>query len=67
MNPLPGTLGRVEASFFRFLEWLMVFLLAAMLAMVFGNVVLRWTINSGIDVSEAVSYTHLTLPTTILV
>ena len=29
MNPLPGTLGRVEAAFFRFLEWLMVFLLAA--------------------------------------
>lgn len=55
MNPLPGTLGRVEASFFRFLEWLMVFLLAAMLAMVFGNVVLRWTVNSGIDVSEEMS------------
>ncbi len=55
MNPLPGTLGRVEASFFRFLEWLMVFLLAAMLAMVFGNVVLRWTVNSGIDVSEELS------------
>jgi len=30
----------------------MVFLLVAMLAMVFGNVVLRWTVNSGIDVSE---------------
>jgi TRAP-type transport system small permease protein len=55
MNPLPGTLGRLEASFFRFLERVMVFLLAAMLAMVFGNVVLRWTVNSGIDVSEELS------------
>jgi TRAP-type C4-dicarboxylate transport system permease small subunit len=55
MNPLPGTLGRVEASFFRLLERLMVLLLAAMLAMVFGNVVLRWTVNSGIDVSEELS------------
>jgi TRAP-type transport system small permease protein len=55
MNPLPGTLGRLEASFFRFLELVMVILLAAMLAMVFGNVVLRWTVNSGIDVSEELS------------
>ena len=45
----------LEAAFFRFLEHLMVFLLAAMLAMVFGNVVLRWTVNSGIDVSEEMS------------
>ena len=55
MNPLPGTLGRVEAAFFRFLEWLMVFLLAAMVVMVFGNVVLRYGFNSGIDVSEEMS------------
>lgn len=45
----------LETAFFRFLEHLMVFLLAAMLAMVFGNVVLRWTVNSGIDVSEEMS------------
>ena len=55
MNPLPGKLGRFEAAFFRWLERLMVFLLVAMLAMVFGNVVLRWTVNSGIDVSEELS------------
>jgi TRAP-type C4-dicarboxylate transport system permease small subunit len=55
MTPLPGALGRIEAGFFRFLELTMVALLAAMLAMVFGNVVLRWTVNSGIDVSEELS------------
>jgi len=55
MNPLSGAIGRLEAAFFRCLEILMVFLLAAMLAMVFGNVVLRWTVNSGIDVSEEMS------------
>ena len=52
--PLHG-FARVEAAFFRFLEWLMVFLLAAMVLMVFGNVVLRWTVDSGIDVSEEMS------------
>lgn len=55
MNPLPGRLGQLEASFFRWLERLIVFLLAAMVVMVFGNVVLRWTVNSGIDVSEELS------------
>jgi len=55
MNPLPGALGRIEATFFRLLEHLMVFLLSAMALMVFSNVVLRWTVNSGIDVSEEMS------------
>ena len=55
MNMLPGALAGVEAAFFRFLERVMVFLLAAMALMVFGNVVLRWTVNSGIDVSEELS------------
>jgi TRAP-type C4-dicarboxylate transport system permease small subunit len=55
MNPLPGTLGRIEATFFRLLEHLMVLLLSAMALMVFCNVVLRWTVNSGIDVSEEMS------------
>ena len=55
MNLLPGSLAQVEARFFRFLEHLMVFLLAMMVLMVFGNVVLRWTVDSGIDVSEEMS------------
>lgn len=44
-----------ENVFFRVLELLMVALLVAMAAMVFGNVVLRWAFNSGIDVSEEMS------------
>ena len=55
MNMLPGSLAKVEDRFFRFLEHLMVFLLAVMVLMVFGNVVLRWTVDSGIDVSEEMS------------
>ncbi len=55
MNLLPGALAQVEERFFRFLERLMVFLLSVMVLMVFGNVVLRWTVDSGIDVSEEMS------------
>ena len=55
MNLLPGALAKVEERFFRYLERLMVFLLAMMVLMVFGNVVLRWTVDSGIDVSEEMS------------
>ena len=55
MNLLPGGLAQFEAKFFRFLERLMVFLLGGMVLMVFGNVVLRWTVDSGIDVSEEMS------------
>jgi TRAP-type C4-dicarboxylate transport system permease small subunit len=55
MNLLPGALAGFEKKFFVFLERLMVFLLAAMVVMVFGNVLLRWTVDSGIDVSEEMS------------
>ena len=55
MNLLPGALAGIENAFFRLLERLMVFLLSAMVLMVFGNVVLRWTVDSGIDVSEEMS------------
>lgn len=41
--------------FFRLLEMLIVICLAAMVVMVFGNVVLRYTINSGILISEEMS------------
>jgi TRAP-type transport system small permease protein len=63
MLGLPG----VEAVFFRLLEVLLVILLAAMLAMVFGNVVLRWLSDAavamgtvsplpgGIEISEEMS------------
>ena len=37
------------------LEWLMALLLAAMVVLVFGNVVLRYAANSGITVSEELS------------
>jgi len=43
---------RVTEGFFRLLEFLLVLCLAAMVAMVFGNVVLRYAFDSGIDVSE---------------
>jgi TRAP-type C4-dicarboxylate transport system permease small subunit len=45
----------VERAFFALLERLMVALLAGMVAMVFGNVLLRWFAGSGIDVSEEMS------------
>lgn len=41
--------------FFKFLELLLVLLLAGMTAMVFGNVVLRYLFSSGIDISEELS------------
>lgn len=39
----------------RVLEWIIALLLAAMVILVFGNVVLRYGFNSGITVSEEVS------------
>ncbi|MFO1396492.1 MAG: TRAP transporter small permease [Burkholderiales bacterium] len=48
-------LRRAEDVFFRVLEVTMVVLLAGMAVMVFGNVVLRWAVDSGIDVSEEMS------------
>jgi TRAP-type C4-dicarboxylate transport system permease small subunit len=46
---------RLEHIFFRSLEILLVALLACMVAMVFGNVMLRWFANSGILISEEMS------------
>ena len=42
-------------AYFRFLKFLVVFFLATMVILVFGNVVLRYGFNSGITVSEEVS------------
>jgi TRAP-type C4-dicarboxylate transport system permease small subunit len=42
-------------AFFRLLELLIVLCLAAMVIMVFGNVVLRYAMNSGILISEEMS------------
>ena len=42
-------------GFFRFLEFLVVLAMVGMVAMVFGNVVLRYGFNSGIDVSDEMS------------
>jgi TRAP-type C4-dicarboxylate transport system permease small subunit len=41
--------------FFRFLEMVLVLLLAGMTVMVFANVVLRYAFRSGLDVSEELS------------
>ena len=48
-------MSRVIAIFFKGLEGLLVLLLAAMVVMVFGNVVLRYLFDTGIDVSEELS------------
>ncbi len=47
--------SRTTDLLFRGLEALLVFLLAGMVVMVFGNVVMRYVFNSGIDVSEELS------------
>ena len=41
--------------FFKLLEFLVVACLVAMVVMVFGNVVLRYGLNSGIDISDEMS------------
>ena len=46
---------RAIESYCRLLEALLAFALAAMVVMVFGNVVLRYAFNSGITVSEELS------------
>jgi TRAP-type C4-dicarboxylate transport system permease small subunit len=48
-------MNRLIDSFFKVLEVLIVMCLVAMVIMVFGNVVLRFTMNSGILVSEEMS------------
>jgi TRAP-type transport system small permease protein len=47
--------NRLIDAFCRLLETLLVILLALMVVLVFGNVVLRYALNSGITVSEEVS------------
>jgi TRAP-type transport system small permease protein len=46
---------RLEDIFFRGCEILLVALLAAMVVMVFGNVMMRWFLNDGIQISEEMS------------
>ena len=46
---------KVIDSFFKALEFLIVVCMVAMVVMVFGNVVLRYGFNSGIDVSDEMS------------
>jgi len=48
-------LATAERWVLRALEAILVILLAGMVVMVFGNVVLRYALNSGIDVSEELS------------
>jgi TRAP-type C4-dicarboxylate transport system permease small subunit len=46
---------RLNDLFYRFLEILLILLLAGMALMVFGNVVLRYGFNQGINVSDEMS------------
>ncbi|MGL4441426.1 MAG: TRAP transporter small permease [Bosea sp. (in: a-proteobacteria)] len=46
---------QLEDGFFKALEMLLVALLAAMVIMVFGNVMMRWFLNDGIQISEEMS------------
>jgi TRAP-type transport system small permease protein len=48
-------IDRAAAAYCKLLELLLVALMAAMVVMVFGNVVLRYGFNSGITVSEELS------------
>ncbi|MEK8033436.1 TRAP transporter small permease [Ideonella sp. DXS29W] len=48
-------MNRVLDGYCRLLEWLLVGLLATMVALVFGNVVMRYVLNSGITLSEELS------------
>jgi TRAP-type C4-dicarboxylate transport system permease small subunit len=52
---LTGWIDKATAAYCRLLETLLVALMAAMVVMVFGNVVLRYGFNSGITVSEELS------------
>jgi len=46
---------RIEHGFFKALEALLVLLLVAMVVMVFGNVMMRWFLDDGIQISEEMS------------
>lgn len=48
-------LQKIINSFFKLLELLVVVCMVAMVIMVFGNVVLRYGFNSGIDISDEMS------------
>lgn len=48
-------MDKINAAFFRLAECLLVLMLGAMVVMVFGNVVLRYGFNSGLDFSEELS------------
>ena len=48
-------MSKVINLFFKLLEFLVVACLVAMVIMVFGNVVLRYGFNSGIDISDEMS------------
>lgn len=48
-------MSRIVDLFFKALEALLVLLLASMVVMVFGNVLLRYLFDTGIDVSEELS------------
>ncbi|WP_363261172.1 TRAP transporter small permease subunit, partial [Rhodoferax sp.] len=48
-------LQKILNLFFKLLELLVVVCMVAMVLMVFGNVVLRYGFNSGIDVSDELS------------
>lgn len=48
-------MSKVIELFFKLLEFLVVACLVAMVIMVFGNVVLRYGFNSGIDISDEMS------------
>ena len=48
-------MNKLVDAFFKLLEFLVVACLAAMVVMVFGNVVLRYGFNSGITVSDEMS------------
>ncbi len=46
---------RTVYAYCRVLEWLMLAMMAAMVVLVFGNVVMRYAFNSGITISEELS------------
>jgi TRAP-type transport system small permease protein len=48
-------MNKVIDLYFKLLEFLVVLCLVAMVVMVFGNVVLRYGFNSGIDISDEMS------------
>lgn len=56
MDPYRTTvaMSKIDQVFFKLCNWVLVASMVAMVVMVFGNVVLRAVLNSGIDMSEEV-------------